>query len=44
MSSAQLEELLDCQPEAMQDEILSIDADARDLACGFPCLSHSSPG
>jgi Na+/melibiose symporter-like transporter len=32
MSDAQLEELLAGQPEAIQDEILSINTDARDLA------------
>jgi hypothetical protein len=32
MSDAQLEELLAGQPEAIQDEILSINTDSRDLA------------
>jgi MFS family permease len=32
MSDAQLEELLAAQPESVQDEILGINADARDLA------------
>jgi hypothetical protein len=32
MSDAQLEELLVGQPQAVQDEILSINADARDLS------------
>ena len=32
MSDAQLEELLAGQPEEIQDEILSINTDARDLA------------
>ena len=32
MSDAQLEELLAGQPESIQDEILTINADARDLA------------
>ena len=38
MSDAQLEELLAGQPEEIQDEILSINDDARD----WPCRSRSS--
>ena len=38
MSDAQLEELLAGQPEAIQDEILSINTDARDLALQIALL------
>ncbi len=38
MSDAQLEELLAGQPEEIQDEILSINDDARDLALQIALL------